>query len=100
MANAERTYAALEQFGAPLHELTAEELSRPGVVFQMGLPPVRIDVLTSISGVMFAEAWPERLVQQIDGVLVPFIGRNALIRNKRAAGRPQDVADALALENL
>src|SRR6266404_329825 len=59
--NADRAYAALREFGAPLHDLTPRDLAHAGVVFQIGLPPLRIDVLTQISGVDFATAWPRRL---------------------------------------
>jgi hypothetical protein len=66
-------------------------------VVQLGLPPLRIDVLTDVTGVQFDEAWPDRLEADFDGVQVPFIGRAALIRNKRASGRTRDLAD---LESL
>ncbi|MDX2194326.1 MAG: hypothetical protein NW201_13305 [Gemmatimonadales bacterium] len=98
--NALRAWAALAAFGAPLADLgvTPGDLGTPGVVVQIGLPPARIDVLTAISGVpTFAEAWPDRLERDVRGVRVPFLGRNALLRNKRAAGRRQDLADIEAL---
>lgn len=63
-ANADRVLAALRDFGAPLHDLTREDLSRPGVVFQIGLPPLRIDILTQISGVEFPDAWSSSLRRQ------------------------------------
>jgi hypothetical protein len=97
-ANAERVWSALEGFGAPLFDLTREDLSRPGVVFQIGVPPCRIDILTEITGVTFDEAWPERLVAEVEGQPLPFLGRAALIANKRAAGRPKDMSDVAALE--
>jgi hypothetical protein len=62
-----------------------------GIVFQMGLPPCRVDILTEISGVTFDEAWPNRIVNDYGGMHYPVIGRLDLIRNKRAAGRPDDV---------
>ena len=96
--NAVRVFDALRAFGAPLFDLSVEDLSKPGVVFQIGLPPYRIDLLTQISGVTFDEAWPGRLVTRVESLDVPFIGREALIRNKRAAGRPKDLVDADALE--
>src|SRR3954451_8617759 len=58
--NAANVMSALHQFGAPTAQVSAADFSRPGVVFQMGLPPLRIDVLTEISGVTFTEAWPAR----------------------------------------
>jgi hypothetical protein len=97
-ANAERVWSALQHFGAPLFDLTREDLSRPGVVFQIGVPPCRIDILTDITGVTFDEAWPERLIADVEGRPLPFIGRAALLANKRAAGRPKDLGDLASLE--
>ncbi len=96
--NAKKVWSALTAFGAPLHDLTIDDLSDPEVVFQMGLPPYRIDILTSISGVAFEEAWPNRIINDFEGQPYAVIGLRDLIRNKRAAGRPQDVVDADELE--
>lgn len=98
--NAERVYAALTVFGAPLaaHGITISDFAQEGWVYQLGLPPRRIDVLTSISGVSFDDAWASRVPLRLAGVDVFVIGRDALIRNKRAAGRPKDVLDADLLE--
>lgn len=91
--NAARVFAALTSFGAPLHELTREDLATPGIVFQIGIVPRRIDILTSITGVAFDEAWAERVVTAYGDVPVPVIGRQALLRNKLALGRPRDLLD-------
>jgi hypothetical protein len=91
--NASRVRRALERFGAPLGELREADLAEPGVVFQIGVAPVRIDVLTSIDGVSFAEAWPERTGTTYGGQAVPVISRRHLEQNKRASGRAQDLAD-------
>ncbi len=96
--NAERVWAALERFGAPLDELALADLHSPDVVFQIGVAPNRVDLLTSITGVTFDEAWPDRIHVQLSGLEVPTIGREALIRNKRAVGRPRDMADIAELE--
>lgn len=96
--NAARVLAALERFGAPLGDLALADLATPGIVFQMGVPPNRIDVLTAIDGVAFAEAWPERAETVYGEVPVPVIGRRHLVQNKRAAARPQDLVDADLLE--
>lgn len=96
--NARRVLAALRSFGAALHGLTEDDLTTPGVVFQMGVPPVRIDVLTMIDGVEFEAAWPERMPAQFAGVPTAVLGRKHLIQNKRAAGRAQDLADVEWLE--
>ena len=97
--NAKRVWAALRSFGAPLESLQIREsdLSRPDTVAQFGVPPWRIDILTGISGVSFDEAWEERVEDLFDGVRVPFIGRAAFIRNKRASGRTKDLADIESL---
>lgn len=100
-ANAERAWRALLEFGAPVREMgvAREDLETPGVVVQIGQPPRRIDVLTGISGVGFAEAWPNRAEHAIGGLAVPFLGRDDLVRNKRATRRPKDLADLDVLEN-
>jgi hypothetical protein len=97
-ANAIRVYGALRSFGAPLHELTATDLERSGTIFQVGVPPNRIDVVTAIDGVIFTEAWPDRTETNYGDQTVPVIGRRHLIQNKRASGRPQDLLDLEILE--
>jgi hypothetical protein len=96
--NAARVWQALVAFQAPLHDLTVEDLATPDVVFQIGIPPCRIDILTAITGVQFEEAWPRRVALTVEGVELPFIGRKDLLANKRAAGRPKDLGDIAALE--
>lgn len=91
--NAVRVYAALGVFGAPLDQLTVDDLSRGDVVFQMGVPPNRIDIVTGIDGVTFAEAWPNRVESVYGEQRVALIGRGDLVRNKQAAARPQDLLD-------
>jgi len=97
--NAKRVWAALAAFGAPLDTLQVREadLTQPDVVAQFGLPPYRIDIMTGVSGISFDEAWPERVEELFEDVRVPFLGREALIRNKRASGRTKDLADLEAL---
>jgi hypothetical protein len=96
--NPERVRRALIGFGAPVEQLSEDDLRRPELVFQIGIEPQRIDVLTSIDGVEFAEAWADRVQADLGGLTVPVISREHLIRNKRASGRPQDLADAERLE--
>jgi hypothetical protein len=98
-ANAARIWKALAEFGAPLDSLGIAEsdFSRPDIVVQLGLPPLRIDLLTGVSGLEFSEAWDDRLEETVDAVRLPFLGRRSLIRNKRASGRPRDLADLDAL---
>lgn len=96
--NARRVHAALHAFGAPLADLTVDDLVSPDLVFQIGVAPARIDILTGVSGLRFEEAWPGRITVRIASLDVPVLGREALLRNKRAAGRPRDLADIAELE--
>ena len=95
--NAPNVMAALEQFGAPTAQVRTADFSRPGIVFQMGLPPVRIDVLTELSGLTFSEAWSTRTRAAFGPVTADVIGRDAFIKNKRATGRARDLGDIEAL---
>jgi hypothetical protein len=99
-ANAERVWSALLEFGAPVREMgvARKDLETPGIVLQIGQPPRRIDLLTQVSGLSFAEAWPNRATHSIEALAVPFVGRDDLVRNKRASGRPKDLADLDVLE--
>lgn len=99
-SNAQRIVAALRDFGAPLAGLDVADFSVPGIGLQFGRPPLRVDILTAISGLAFAEAWPRAIVETIDDVPGRFIALDDLLTNKRAAGRPQDVADVAALERI
>jgi hypothetical protein len=98
--NADRVILALQQFGAPLaaHGVSRADFERAENVYQIGLPPRRIDVLTSISGVSFDEARASRIMIERVGMKLPVLGRDALIKNKRATGRPKDALDVDALE--
>jgi hypothetical protein len=96
--NAARVHLALAAFGAPLQGLSVQDLAGPDLIFQIGIPPVRIDVITSIDGVTFEEAWPERLRSQYADQRVHVLSRRHLIVNKKAAGRLQDLADVEFLE--
>jgi len=99
--NAPKVINGLIEFGAPLMGLTETDLQTPGVGLQIGVEPGRIDVLTSVSGVRFEEAWPRRVQANFaEGVRCNVIGLEELLQNKRAAGRPQDLADVAALERL
>ena len=97
-ANAERVMQALHEFGAPLTEVRREDFERAEVVFQIGITPRRIDILTTIEGVDFEAAWGARMEVNVDGIVVPVIGREHFIQNKRALGRTQDLADIERLE--
>lgn len=99
--NAERVLDALRIFGAPLaaHGISRSDFEVPDNVYQIGLPPRRIDLLTSITGVSFEEAHATRIVVELEGMTLPVLGRDALVKNKRATGRPKDIVDADALES-
>ena len=100
--NAARVFAALRDFGAPLeaHGVRPEDFNRPGTVYQIGLPPRRIDILTLISGVSFEEAWHESERVDVGGVVFRVPGRSALLANKRASGRAKDLEDVRRLEEV
>lgn len=91
--NAQRVMEALSAFGAPLAEVSREDFETPDTVFQIGVSPRRIDILTTIEGVQFADAWPDRVEIEVEGVPVFVIGREHFIQNKQALGRSQDLAD-------
>lgn len=100
--NARRVYLALQRFGAPLeaHGVEAEDFATLGTVYQLGLPPRRIDVLTELSGVSFDEAAAQPIVGHLGPHSVRCIGLDAMIKNKRATGRTKDLADAEVLEAI
>ncbi len=96
--NAGRVLTAVRQFGFSSSDLAAEDFLRPNSVVQLGRFPRRIDLLTSITGVSFDEAFADCVVVEIDGLPVRVLGRNSLIRNKKATGRAKDLADLESLE--
>lgn len=99
--NAARVWTALVRFGAPVEDLgiTMRDLAAPGTIIQIGLPPRRIDVMTSATGLVFGDAWAGRVTHEADHLPIPFLGRAELLRNKRVTGRPKDLADVHALEH-
>jgi hypothetical protein len=96
--NAPRVMRALAAFGAPMGDLADADFAAPRIVYQLGVPPGRIDILTQLTGITFAEAWPGRVPGAFGDLTVDFIGRDAFIRNKRATGRARDLADIEDLE--
>lgn len=97
--NAQRVWKALIRFRAPIRSVTVEDFQDEDIYFQIGSPPQRIDILTSISGVRFDEAWSNRVFFSVDKYQIPTIGINELIKNKHASGRPKDLVDAAWLES-
>lgn len=92
--NAAAVFQALKSFGAPLENLTEQDFAVDGYFYQMGYPPVRVDIMMGIPGVDFSEAWLRREIVDFDDLAVNFIAKQDLITNKRASGRPQDLIDA------
>ena len=91
--NASRVISALVAFGAPMEHLSEVDFASPGAVVQLGVPPGRIDLLTSLTGLTFGEAWTTRETGTFGGVTVAILGREAFIRNKRETGRTRDLGD-------
>ncbi len=96
--NARKVWNALAAFGAPMADLRLGDLESPGTFYIMGRPPNQIDIITAIDGVTFERAWATRVASTYGGVPVCYIGKQELIANKKAAARPQDLADLAYLE--
>lgn len=99
-SNARRVIEALQAFGAPTHAVVEGDFSQPGITFQIGVEPVRIDLITVVDGLTFEAAWENRVRAEYGGVTVFVLSREDLLINKRASGRPQDLADIAALERF
>ena len=99
-ANAQRVFRALRDFGAPLEGISPADFSAPGTVFQIGVAPSRIDVLTSLTGLTFRTAWKNRLRARYGKNPISFLSERDFIRNKRAVGRTRDLADAEEVERI
>jgi hypothetical protein len=91
--NGKAVFKALREFEAPLASLTEKDFATEGFFYQMGRPPARVNILMSIQGVRFADAWSDRVASDFDGVIAHVISRKDLIANKRSVGRPQDLLD-------
>src|SRR6476660_4497679 len=100
LENGRRLIRALSAFGAPMQAVSENDFAAPGITFQIGVEPVRIDIITAVDGLTFDDAWRNRVTSEYGGERVFVISREDLIRNKRASGRPQDIADIAALERL
>ena len=98
--NAKAAMRAIQAFGAPLMGLTEADFHKPGMVFQIGTEPQRIDIISAADGLDYADASRRAVIMKVDGLELKVISIDDLIVNKRASGRPKDIADALALEKL
>jgi len=96
--NSERVYRSMASFGAPLHEIDEATFATPGIVFQIGVAPRRIDIITAISGVEFDDAYQQRQIVEIEDLSISILSLDDLIRNKRATGRDKDRLDADQLD--
>jgi len=96
--NAARAHRALAAFGAPMADLTVDDLATPGTIFQIGIAPNRVDILTAIEAVTFEEAWARRVSSAYGGVPIALLSLEDLLTNKRAVGRRQDLLDVEKLE--
>ncbi len=96
-ANAAKLEAVLTKFGFGSPGLSRHDFLEPGSIIQLGYPPNRIDILTSLTGVSFDDAWERRIVVEWEGLSMLFVGRDALLANKAATGRLKDLADIAAL---
>ena len=98
VVNAKKLLKALKHFGAPIANLSVEELAMPGLVYVFGIPPVRVDILNRVSGGKFEVAWKAKNVITLEGTKINFASKVDLIKMKKSAGRPQDLADIASLK--
>ena len=96
--NAKKVYSAVAEFGAPVSEMKPEEFAEYGMIFQIGVAPCRVDIISKISGVSYADAVTRAVPKTIDGIPVRIISLEDLIANKKASGRAKDLADVEVLE--
>lgn len=96
--NSKKVYKALAQFGAPINEIREDEFSQPGLIFQIGVVPRRIDIITKIDAVEFGEADSDKIFVDIDDLKIPVLSIDKLIKNKMATGREKDLLDAKLLK--
>ena len=98
--NARRTHQALARFGAPMESLAVEDLATPGTIFQIGIEPNRIDIVTEVKGLTFESAWKRRVQSSYGDVPISILGLDELLLNKEAVGRPQDLLDVESLKRV
>ena len=96
--NAKRAYAALKEFGAPLKNISPEDFTNKNLVYQIGVEPVRVDIIMGIPGIEFIRAWKYRKVAVFDNIRVNIIGINQLIMSKKKARRDMDLIDLKSLQ--
>jgi predicted nucleotidyltransferase len=94
LENSEKIYISLAEFGAPLADITEHTFTEKGIIFQIGIAPRRIDIITNIDGVDFQEAYEKKEIIEVDGLKIPFLSKEDLIKNKLSTGREKDKLDA------
>lgn len=99
LPNARRVFNALNEFGAPLADYSPKDFTRPGMVHQIGIPPIRIDILTSVSGLTFHSSWARRRRKRVNGKYLFLLSLKDLIKSKKKTGRPHDKLDVRNLEH-
>ena len=97
--NAEKVYKALVKFGVPIQDITIEDFSTPGTIFQIGVAPRRIDIINSIDGVSFEDAYKNKVIVKIESLDIPVLSKDDIIKNKNSTGRAKDKLDADTLKN-
>ena len=98
--NAEKLLSVIADFGMASLGIEKEDFLKPGIITQIGYPPLRIDILNEIDGVSFKDAYPTKLTIDIDGLIISYIGLDDLIKNKISSGRHQDLTDVNSLRKL
>lgn len=99
-SNAEKVFRALADYGAPLERVTASDFLNAGMIVQIGVAPNRVDILTSLTGLTFEEAWRNRKPTSFADIPLSVISEADFVRNKRSVGRPQDLVDADEVEAI
>lgn len=97
--NSQKIYKSLSEFGAPLCDITKKTFAQKGIIFQIGVSPRRIDIITHIDGIDFQKAYKSRENIKIENLSIPFISKENLIKNKQSTGREKDRLDANYLKN-
>ena len=91
--NSQKIYKSLQEFGAPLKDITEKTFHEEGIIFQIGVAPRRIDLITQIDGVTFKDAYAHKKLVKIENLRVPFLSKSDLIKNKESTGREKDKLD-------
>lgn len=95
--NSFKVYNVLKRFGAPLEQINTNDFAQEGIIYQIGVAPRRIDIITKITDVTYAEADADKIIVEVEGIKLPIISRDKLIKNKNATGREKDKLDAQLL---